>query len=145
MLSTISNRCGCPTPVPTVTVKYPCDGPIPGGCQLTEYIYATETHKCGGLSLTTRIIPTIPPIPTFTACPTVYKTKTICSTCVRPMCLARSTISSMCHCPRRVPTRVVGWPCGGPCPGGCGGTEYIYATNKPTCTRRLLEPVVTKA
>ncbi|KAF0317303.1 hypothetical protein GQ607_015430, partial [Colletotrichum asianum] len=130
-LSTISSRCDCPTVVPTSTVNFPCDGPLPTDCQLTIHIFETAKPDCGGVTLT-EVVPTNPPLPTI--CPTVTKTTSVCSTCIRPLCLGISTIYNLCGCPTAVPTTTAGFPCGVGCPGGCAGTEYIYASNTPSCS-----------
>ncbi|KAL1849376.1 hypothetical protein VTK73DRAFT_9892 [Phialemonium thermophilum] len=51
LLSTVSNPCHCPTPVPTVTVDFPCStdsdsAPLcHAGCG-TSYVFAAPTSKC---------------------------------------------------------------------------------------------------
>ncbi|TEA21444.1 hypothetical protein C8034_v004318 [Colletotrichum sidae] len=141
-LSTISSRCGCPTAVPTATVNFPCGGNGPTGCGATEYIYDTATPTCSGF-LTYQTIPIItptvapePPLPTV--CPTVYETGTVCGSCVQPACQQLSMIYNICGCPKVVPTVSVSYPCGAGCPGGCMGTDYIHASNTPTCTSTVL-------
>ncbi|KAF6827257.1 hypothetical protein CPLU01_09220 [Colletotrichum plurivorum] len=130
-LSTVFSRCDCPTVAPTTTVNYPCNGPAPGGCMGTSYIYETTTRSC----INAPILPT-PPVPTPlpTQCPTVYTTGTVCGTCIQPMCVKLSQIYNLCHCPTVVPTVSMVYPCDGPCPGGCAGTQYSYASNTPTCS-----------
>ncbi|WDK13013.1 hypothetical protein CGRA01v4_04294 [Colletotrichum graminicola] len=140
-LSTIHNRCGCPSVVPTTTVNYPCDGPRPTGCMGTSYIYETATPTCDvpviltpTSSINITIIPIIPTPVVPQACPTVFTKKTVCSTCINPLCVRYSTISRLCHCPTLVPTFTQAFPCGGQCPGGCGDTVYIEATQTPICS-----------
>lgn len=58
MLTTVSNPCDCPTPVPTVTVDYPCGTPCKFGCQ-TSYIYATSTSTCPKSTTASEAGPTI--------------------------------------------------------------------------------------
>ncbi|WQF78988.1 hypothetical protein CDEST_04002 [Colletotrichum destructivum] len=142
-LSTIQNRCGCPSTVPTTTVNYPCDGARPTGCMGTSYIYETAVPTCDGHTLPTTVIPTLVTITTPiaptpvgpVACPTVFTRETVCSTCIQPMCVEFSTISRLCHCPTQVPTITQAFPCGGGCPGGCAATQYFNATETPVCTR----------
>ncbi|KAK2035680.1 hypothetical protein LX32DRAFT_4758 [Colletotrichum zoysiae] len=140
-LSTIQNRCGCPSVVPTTTVNYPCKGPRPTGCMGTSYVYETATPTCDvpiiltpTPSINISIIPIIPTPVVPEACPTVFTKKTVCSTCVHLQCVRFSTISRLCHCPTIVPTVTQAFPCGGRCPGGCGGTVYIEETQTPVCT-----------
>ncbi|KAK1992250.1 hypothetical protein LX36DRAFT_543104, partial [Colletotrichum falcatum] len=139
-LSTIQSRCGCPSVVPTSTVNYPCGGPRPTGCMSTSYIYEKATPTCDGTIILTpthpaniTIIPIVPTPVVTQACPTVFAQNTVCSTCVRPMCMEVSTISRLCHCPTQVPTVTQAFPCGGKCPGGCAGTHYFEATETPVC------------
>ncbi|KAH7129422.1 hypothetical protein B0J13DRAFT_138029 [Dactylonectria estremocensis] len=118
-ISTISNPPRCPSAIPTVTTAYPCrSSTCPDGCASTQYVYAS----CyGEASITT------------TPCPTVTSVLGHCSTCVMPMCMAISTIKSVCGCPEAVPTETTSYACGGRCVGGCAGTEYVYETAAPTC------------
>ncbi|KAI9898041.1 hypothetical protein N3K66_006401 [Trichothecium roseum] len=62
-------------------------------------------------------------------CPTITHTTSVCSTCVRPMCMAIKTVTPGCGCPRDVAAAYTGWSCDQGCPGGCAGTEYVTATN----------------
>ncbi|KAK1986084.1 hypothetical protein LZ30DRAFT_582781, partial [Colletotrichum cereale] len=140
-LATIKNRCGCPLVVPTTTINYPCDGGRPTGCLSTSYIYETATLTCDVPAILTptpsiniTIIPIIPTPVLPQACPTVFVTKAVCSTCVLPQCVKFSTISRPCHCPTQVPTVTQAFSCGGKCPGGCARTQYFEATETPTCT-----------
>ncbi|KAH7192940.1 uncharacterized protein B0J16DRAFT_67297 [Fusarium flagelliforme] len=120
--STISlNQKDCPTRVPTVSTSFPCSqSECPGGCD-TSYVYASSY---GSTKLT--------PISTITVCPTVTETETICSDCIRPMCLSLSTVSSVCGCPATAATVTTAFPCGGDCPEGCG-TEFVSPTVTPDC------------
>lgn len=77
-----------------------------------------------------------PPV-TTAACPTVTSVLGHCSTCVMPQCMAISTISSACGCPKEVPTKTTSYACGGGCVGGCAGTEYVYETATPVCEAGL--------
>ncbi|KAK7423823.1 hypothetical protein QQZ08_008866 [Neonectria magnoliae] len=117
-LSTISNPPNCPPTIPTVTTSYPCDEKTcPSGCASTSYVYASSY----GVTTTT------------TPCPTVTSVLGHCSTCVMPMCMAVSTIRSVCGCPADVPTLTTSYACGTRCVGGCAGTEYVYETATPAC------------
>jgi hypothetical protein len=116
--STISlSQQNCPPHASTVKTSFPCSkSKCPGGCN-TSYVYASSYGP------TSTITP---------ACPTVTKTKTICSDCIRPMCLSVSTVSSVCGCPATAATVTTAFPCGGDCPEGCG-TEFVTPTVTPNC------------
>ncbi|KAF4446185.1 gelatinase b [Fusarium austroafricanum] len=119
-IETISSQRGCPAKVPTTRVSFPCSkSQCPEGCA-TSYAYASAY---GGPTMTQK-----------PACPTVTKTSTICSTCIRPMCITLSTVSSVCGCPDKAATTTVGFPCGKKCPGGCG-TGYVPPTVTPNCKK----------
>ncbi|KAF4459874.1 gelatinase b [Fusarium albosuccineum] len=113
-ISTISNPRSCPPKVSTTTTSYPCkDKKCPAGCASTSYVYATTYGQ-----------PTITKKP----CPTVTSVQGRCSTCMVPMCMAISTISSQCGCPKKPATVTTSYACNGKCPGGCAGTELEYLT-----------------
>lgn len=67
---------------------------------------------------------------TTPACPTITSTTAVCSTCIRPMCMAISTITvaSGLNCPAAVPTSFTALGCDVDCPGGCAGTEWVVET-----------------
>ncbi|RDA94604.1 hypothetical protein CP533_2462 [Ophiocordyceps camponoti-saundersi (nom. inval.)] len=70
-------------------------------------------------------------------CPTVTSTQSICSTCIRPMCVMQKTISCPHGCHTPLPTVYKSYPCGHGCPGGCG-TFYTYqGCAKPTAAAKL--------
>ncbi|KAH7014963.1 hypothetical protein EDB80DRAFT_321559 [Ilyonectria destructans] len=118
VMSTISNPSSCPTKVATITTSYPCaKKKCPNGCA-TTYMYASAYGE--------------PPV-TTAPCPTVTSVLGHCSTCVMPQCMAISTISSVCGCPKVVPTKTTSYACKGGCVGGCAGTEYVYETATPVC------------
>ncbi|KAF4589844.1 hypothetical protein GQ602_003733 [Ophiocordyceps camponoti-floridani] len=58
-------------------------------------------------------------------CPTVTATKSVCSTCIRAMCVIQKTVTCQRGCQTPLPTVYKSFPCGSPCPGGCG-TFYTY-------------------
>nr|RBR01542.1 hypothetical protein FVER53263_07203 [Fusarium verticillioides] len=103
-IETISSQRNCPSKVPTSGTSFPCSkSKCPSGCA-TSYTYAsaygTVTKK--------------------PKCPTVTETATICSDCIRPMCLSLETVSSVCGCPESPATVTTSFPCGEDCPVGCG-------------------------
>ncbi|EGU79675.1 hypothetical protein FOXB_09788 [Fusarium oxysporum f. sp. conglutinans Fo5176] len=122
-IETISPQRNCPSKVPTSGTSFPCSkSKCPSGCA-TSYTYAsaygTVTKK--------------------PKCPTVTETATICSDCIRPMCLTLETVSSVCGCPESPATVTTSYPCGEDCPVGCG-TEYVTPTVTPNCLRLATQP-----
>ncbi|PFH62467.1 hypothetical protein XA68_13369 [Ophiocordyceps unilateralis] len=70
-------------------------------------------------------------------CPTVTSTQSICSTCIRPLCVMQKTVTCKGGCSTPLPTVYKSYPCGSGCPGGCG-TFYTYqGCGKPTPAPRL--------
>ncbi|KAF7562926.1 hypothetical protein G7046_g1183 [Stylonectria norvegica] len=125
-ISTISNPRNCPLKVSTTTRSYPCSADTcPKGCATTSYVYASSFAESSD--------PTSDRSTARKACPTVTSVKGFCSTCVLPMCMALSTISSECGCPAAVSTVYTSYGCAGGCVGGCAGTEYIFDTATPNC------------
>ncbi|KAH7245762.1 hypothetical protein BKA59DRAFT_476237 [Fusarium tricinctum] len=115
-LSTITPQKNCPSSVPTTKTSFPCSkSQCPSGCA-TSYVYPSSYG-------------TSKPV-----CPTVTKTATVCSDCIRPACVSLSTVSSVCGCPKTPATVTTGFPCGKKCPEGCG-TEFVTPTVTPTCKK----------
>ncbi|RDA86134.1 hypothetical protein CP532_3022 [Ophiocordyceps camponoti-leonardi (nom. inval.)] len=71
------------------------------------------------------------------ACPTVTSTQSICSTCIRPMCILQKTVTCPHGCHTPLPTVYKSYPCGGGCPGGCGTFYTFKGCEKPTPAPKL--------
>ncbi|RCI16047.1 hypothetical protein L249_3172 [Ophiocordyceps polyrhachis-furcata BCC 54312] len=78
------------------------------------------------------------------ACPTVTSTLSICSTCIRPMCIVAKTVTCPHGCHTPLPTVYTNYPCGMRCPGGCG-TFYTYRGWGAMLGRNLLLPFLAGA
>ncbi|KAF4120902.1 hypothetical protein GMORB2_2388 [Geosmithia morbida] len=74
-------------------------------------------------------------IPIGRSCPTITSTTSVCSTCMRPMCMATSTLTPGCEavCRQAVATVYTHHGCEQECPGGCAGTQYIVASGAARC------------
>ncbi|PHH64262.1 hypothetical protein CDD81_4746 [Ophiocordyceps australis] len=101
-IETITANKQCPYPIPTTTTSYPCYQPrnkCPTGCASTSYVIVGPTPSYTKPSYTKPDY-TPSPMPTQPThvnpenpCPTLTHTRSVCSTCVRPLCITIQTLS----------------------------------------------------
>ncbi|CAG9973331.1 unnamed protein product [Clonostachys byssicola] len=61
-------------------------------------------------------------------CPTITSVTASCDACFHAECVAKTTLTQGCGCPKAVPTVYISRGCDQGCPKGCKWTSHVIAT-----------------